>query len=278
MFHFTVQDVNIPKLGFGTWMLKAGECSEAVQYALAAGYRHLDTAQIYENEEHVGEGLRQSAVARGDVHLTTKIWRDNVSAKKLEASLDESLRKLQTDYVDLLLIHWPVEGVPFSEQMEALQAVQQKGKTRLIGVSNFTVAQMRECVEKLGVKLVTNQVEYHPYLSQRPVLDYLRAQEMFLTAYSPLGRAKLADDATLQAIAARHGKSVGQVILRWHMQQTDVVAIPKSATKSHITDNIAIFDFVLSEEEMLAITQLTDKNQRLIDPDFAPQWDDIQAA
>lgn len=278
MLYVTHRDVSIPKLGLGTWMLRDAECVQAVRYALDAGYRHIDTAQIYENEEAVGEGMKQSGVGRMDIFLTTKIWRENVAGKDLEPSLDESLRRLGTDYADLLLIHWPVEDVPFAEQMEALQAVQRKGKARLIGVSNFTTGQLRECVEELGADLATNQVEYHPYLSQRPVLDFLESHSMFLTAYSPLGRSKLSGDTTLRAIASRHGKSVGQVILRWHMQQPSVVAIPKSGTPAHISANIDIFDFELNEEEMLAITQLTDHQQRLINPEFSPRWDEPRAA
>lgn len=278
MLYVTHRDVSIPKLGLGTWMLRDADCVQAVRYALDAGYRHIDTAQIYENEEAVGEGMKQSGVGRVDVFLTTKIWRDNVSAGRMAASLDESLRKLQTDYVDMLLIHWPVEDVPFDEQMHALQRLQEKGKARLIGVSNFTTRHLSECVEKIGAPLSTNQVEYHPYLSQKPVLDFLNRHDMFLTAYSPLGRSKLSGDTTLRAIASQHQKSVGQVILRWHMQQPEVVAIPKSGTPAHIAANIDIFDFELSDEEMQTITQLTEHQQRLINPDFSPHWDEPRAA
>lgn len=278
MLYVTSNGIEIPKLGLGTWMLTGADCTRAVRHALDVGYRHIDTAQIYENEAEVGAALKDSDVAREQVFLTTKIWREHVAQAHLEDSLDESLRKLRVEYVDLLLIHWPVEEVPFAEQMRALQRAQEKGKTRLIGVSNFTTAQLRHCVEELGVKLVTNQVEYHPYLSQQPVLDFLRAHDMFLTAYSPLGRSKLSGDTTLRAIAANHHKSVGQVILRWHLQQPEVVAIPKSGTPAHIEANIDLFDFRLSAEEMQAITELTRKQQRLISPEFAPQWDTPRAA
>lgn len=278
MLFVDAQGISVPKLGLGTWMLRDAECTQAVKDALACGYRHIDTAQIYENEAEVGKGIAESGVARDDIFLTTKIWREEVCAGRLERSLDESLKKLRTDAVDLLLIHWPVNDVPFAETMEALRSVQQKGKTRLIGVSNFTTAQMKTCIEELGAPLVTNQVEYHPFLSQQPVLDFARAHGMFLTSYSPLGRNKFADDSTLGDIANTHGKSVGQVILRWHVQQAEVVAIPKSGTKAHIEANIAIFDFALSDAEMAAITQLTRQNKRLINPEFAPEWDVPKAA
>lgn len=278
MLTVKTHDIAIPKLGLGTWMLSGENCVKAVQHALASGYRHVDTAQIYENEAEVGNALKSAEVPRSDVFLTTKIWRDNVAAKDLAPSLETSLKHLKTDYVDLLLIHWPVEEVPFAEQMEALQKVQQQGKTRLIGVSNFTTEQLCECKEELGVDIVTNQVEYHPYLSQEPVLDFIESHDMFLTAYSPLGRSKLSGDTVLRAIASDHETSVGQVILRWHMQQPHVVAIPKSGTPAHIEANIDIFDFELSENEMMEITALTRKHQRLINPDFSPHWDEPKAA
>lgn len=278
MLYVNAQNIQIPKLGLGTWLLRDSPCVEAVKKALAVGYRHIDTAQIYENESEVGQAIATSGVPRDELFLTTKIWRDNVSEKLLEPSLDESLKKLKTDYADLLLIHWPVDEIPLDETMEALQKVQQKGKARLIGVSNFTTTQMHQCVDKLKAPLVTNQVEYHPYLSQKPVLEFLQSHDMFLTAYCPLGRNKLNSDATLQVIAKDHGKSVGQVILRWHMQQPEVVAIPKSGTPAHIEENFAIFDFALSDAEMAAITALTEQQHRLINPEFAPKWDRPVAA
>lgn len=278
MLYVNAQDILIPKLGLGTWLLRDQECVEAVKKALKAGYRHIDTAQIYENEEAVGLAIAASDVQRKDVFITTKIWRDNIAARHMESSLNESLKKLQTDYVDLLLIHWPVEEVPLDETMEFLEKAQKDGKTRLIGVSNFTTTQLHQCVDKLKAPLVTNQVEYHPYLSQAAVMEFLESHGMFLTAYCPLGRSKLAGDATLRAIAANYGKSVGQVILRWHMQQSNVVAIPKAGSPAHIEENFAIFDFELSDVEMTAITELTDKHQRLINPEFAPKWDMPQAA
>lgn len=278
MLFVDAQGISVPKLGLGTWLLKGGECVQAVKDALACGYRHIDTAQIYENEAEVGQAIVESGVARGDVFLTTKIWRDNVRAGNLQHSFEESLRRLRTDYVDLLLIHWPVAEVAFDETMEALMEVQQEGGARLIGVSNFTTTQLHQCVDVLKAPLVTNQVEYHPHLSQGPVMDFLRGHGMFLTAYSPLGRSKINDDPTLRAIADHHGRSVGQVVLRWHMQQPEVVAIPKSGTKAHIEENLAIFDFALGDTEMAAITELTARNNRLINPEFAPRWDAPVAA
>ena len=278
MLYVTAQDILIPKLGLGTWLIYGPTCMEVVKKALAVGYRHIDTAQVYENEAFIGQAIAASTVPRQDIFLTTKIWRDNVSKRHLEPSVDASLKKLKTDYVDLLLIHWPVNEIPLDETMEILQKVQSKGKARLIGVSNFTTTQLHQCVDKLKVPLVTNQVEYHPYLSQNAILEFLRSHSMFLTAYCPLGRAKLGKDNTLCAIAKNYNKTVWQVILRWHMQQRDVVAIPKAATSAHIEENFAIFDFTLNDVEMTAITELTERQQRMINPEFAPQWDMPQAA
>jgi len=278
MLYVNYQNTNIPKLGYGTWQLEGDDCIQGVGHALEVGFRHVDTAQAYENEEYVGRAISQSAVAREDIFLTTKIWRDNVAASDLEPSLDESLKKLDTDYVDMLLIHWPVEEVAYEKQMQALSEVQRKGKARLVGISNFPVEQMQRCVDELEVNLATNQVEFHPYIPQGPVLSFLRDHGMFLTAYSPLGRSELLDDPVIKDIATRHDKQAAQVILRWHMQTPDVVAIPKASSKAHIESNFNIFDFELSHEEMERISSLKSHNKRFVNPDFAPEWDTAKAA
>ena len=276
MEYFTVQEQRIPALGLGTWKLSGGLCADIVAQAIGLGYRHIDTAQIYENEAAVGqgiqEGIRQAGVPRGEIFLTTKIWLPNVSRAKLGPSLDESLRKLGTDYVDLLLLHWPVETVPLAEQIAALLAAQKAGKARLIGVSNYTVAQMREATETLGAIIATNQVEYHPFLTQRPVLDFARSKGMVVTAYSPLARGKVDGDATIREIARAHGRTPGQVSLRWLVQQ-GVVAIPKTASPARLRENFAIFDFSLSEAEVRRISALCKESGRMVDPDWAPDWD-----
>jgi 2,5-diketo-D-gluconate reductase B len=265
--------VKIPVLGFGTWKLTGAACVRATEQALETGYRHIDTAQIYENETEIGTVLSGSGIARADIFLTTKVWTENLKDGALQRSVDESLKKLKTDYVDLLLIHWPMTDVPFAEQLQALKSVQDAGKTRLIGVSNFTVAQLREAVEIIGAPLVNNQVEYHPYLSQKPVLDFTRSHDMFLTAYSPLARGKIMDDPTLDALAKKHGKSISQIVLRWLLQHGDVAAIPKAASVAHIKSNFDIFDFVLSHEDVAAIHALARPDGRLINPAWGPVWD-----
>lgn len=265
--------VKIPVLGFGTWKLTGADCLRATEQALETGYRHIDTAQIYENETEIGTVLSGSNIDRTDIFLTTKVWTENLKEGALQRSVDESLKKLKTDYVDLLLIHWPMTDVPFAEQLQALKSVQDAGKARLIGVSNFTVAQLREAVEIIGAPLVNNQVEYHPYLSQKPVLDFTRSHDMFLTAYSPLARGKIMHDPTLDALAKKHGKSISQIVLRWLLQHGDVAAIPKAASVAHIKRNFDIFDFVLSHEEVAAIHALARPDGRLINPAWGPVWD-----
>lgn len=273
MDFITVRDHKIPALGYGTWKLSGADCERGVETAIANGYRHIDTAQIYENESEVGAAISRSGIARDNLFLTTKIWIENLRPGDLQASMQKSLEKLRTDHVDLLLIHWPVtDKVSFREQITAMTDVQRKGWTKLIGVSNFTVAQMREVAEDIGAPIVTNQVEYHPYLSQAPVLNYLKARNMFLTAYSPVARGAVKDDATLQAIGKKYGKSPAQITLRWLIQQ-GVAAIPKAGSEQHLKDNINIFDFALTNGEITQINALARPDGRMINPAWAPQWD-----
>lgn len=269
----TIQNKDIPALGFGTWKLSGDPCIAATELALEVGYRHIDTAQIYGNESEVGQAIQNSGIRRSDIFLTTKIWMENVSQDKMARSVDESLEKLQTDYVDLLLIHWPVSEVPLKEQAAALQAVQQPGKAGMIGVSNYPVAMMRTMLEDYGVAIANNQVEYHPFLSQKPVLDFTRSHDMWMTAYSPLARGGIVGNKTLMEIGQTYGKSAGQVTLRWLIQQDNVAAIPKAASEQNIRNNFNIFDFALTGAEMDAIFALARPDGRLVNPDWAPQWD-----
>lgn len=267
-----LQGQAMPILGFGTWRLTGDECAASVNFALNNGYTHVDTAQIYENEAEVGEGIAKSGVSREKIFLTTKVWRDNFINKTVAQSVDESLKKLKTDYVDLLLVHWPFPEVSIAELVEGVMKAQEAGKARLIGVSNFTVAQMQEAVKVSGGKVCNNQVEYHPFLSQKPVLDFAKGNNLAVTAYSPIARGKTLEDKTLKEIGLKYGKNPAQVSLRWLIQQ-NVIAIPKSATPANIKSNINVFDFELSADEMAKISALGSDAGRLIDPDFAPKWD-----
>lgn len=273
MINFEIQNKFVPALGFGTWKLSGQTCIDSIRYALDVGYRHIDTAQIYENEAEVGSALKESGIPRSDIFLTTKVWMSNVSEAAMLESVETSLRKLKTDYVDMLLIHWPVEDVPFSTQLKTLTAIQNAGQANLIGVSNFTVAQMREVVENIGVPIANNQVEYHPYLSQQPVLQYIRDHGMFLTAYSPLARGKVNESSALKEIGLKYNKNPGQIALRWLLQQDRVAAIPKAASRDHIRSNFNIFDFALTNEEVQGIASLARADGRMVNPEWAPLWD-----
>lgn len=271
MEYIELQDEKIPALGFGTWQLTGDDCVEGVETALELGYRHIDTAQVYENEEEVGQGLQNSDVDREDIWLTTKVWRDRLNTEDLKASVEESLEKLQTEYVDLLLIHWPFEEMNLEAVLQEMDELIEEGKVNHIGISNFPPEQMKEAQKLSDHDLLTNQVEYHPFLDQNEVLEKCSEHEMMLTAYSPLARGDVIGNETLEEISERHGKSEVQVALRWLIQQDNVAAIPKATSRDHIEQNLEIFDFELSDKEMEAISELA-RNDRKVDPDFGP-WD-----
>ena len=269
-----INNVRIPALGFGTFQLDEPVAERMVKTALDLGYRHIDTAQVYRNEAAVGRGIAASGVAREEIFLTTKVWIDRFRDGDLQQSVDESLRRLQTDYVDLLLLHWPNPQVPLAETIAALNAVQETGKARLIGISNFTCALIDEAARHSRIPLATNQVEYHPYLDQSAVLDRLHQHHMTLTAYSPLAQGKLLNDPVLTEIGNRYGKNAGQVALRWLIQQPGVLAIPRSSQTNHAQSNFEIFDFALTTEELQAIHRLARPDGRVINPQgLAPDWD-----
>ena len=274
MHRVAANGADIPALGFGTWELRGATAQRLVEAALAIGYRHLDTAQMYGNEAEVGAGLRASGLGRDEVFLTTKIWPDRFRAGDLERSVDESLARLRLDAVDLLLLHWPSREVPLAETMAALNRVHAAGKARHVGVSNFTAAMIEQAVKLSPAPLATNQVEYHPMLSQRAVLQGCRAHGMALTAYCPLARGRVFKDATLRRIGETHGRGAGQIALRWLVQQEGVVAIPRSSSEEHARSNFAIFDFALSEAEMAEITAVGAPAGRVVNvAGVAPKWD-----
>jgi 2,5-diketo-D-gluconate reductase B len=273
----TVQDVQVPALGLGTYCLNGEVALRMVSYALDIGYRHIDTAQEYRNEAEIGDAISASSVPRADIWLTTKVWLDRFRDGDLRRSVDESVRRLRTE-PDLLLLHWPNPKVPLRETIRALNDVKRKGLTKHIGVSNFTVALIRKALALTQEPLLVNQVEYHPYLSQRAVLEVLRANGLALTAYSPLALGRVFRDPTLQRIGERYSKSAGQVALRWLLQQEGVMAIPRSSREANAKANLEIFDFQLTGSEMAEISALASPRGRLVDPaGLAPAWDDLSA-
>ena len=273
MDYVEIQGEKVPALGIGTWQLKGEECEETVKTALEKGYRHVDTAQIYDNEEQVGQAISDSDVSRDEIWLTTKVWTSNFEHDSVIKSVNESLEKLQTHYVDLLLIHWPSEEIPFEETIKAMESLVESGQVRNIGISNFTTEQMEKAQEVASKDIFTNQVEYHPFLNQDAVLEKSREKDMMLTAYSPLARGEVMGNKVLKEIADKYDKSEAQVALRWLIQQENVAAIPKASTENHIEQNFEIFDFTLTNEEVEEINELKNENNRYVDPDFAPNWD-----
>lgn len=264
---------SIPALGFGTFRLSGPDTLRMVPAALKLGFRHVDTAQIYGNEAEVGTGIKTSGIPRGDIFLTTKVWVDKYGHDALIASVDESLAKLKTDYVDLLLLHWPA-GAPLAEPIAALNEVVQAGKVRHIGVSNFSTKLMAEAASLSAAPLVTNQIEYHPYIDQSVVIEAARTAGMSITAYYAMADGKVFDEPTLKDIASAKGKSVAQIVLRWVIQQDGLVTLSKTANESRAAENFAIFDFELSTSEMAAIHALAKPNGRIVSPDgLAPRWD-----
>ena len=262
----------MPVLGLGTWQLSGSACERTVRTALDIGYRHIDTAEMYGNEAEIGRAVAASKMARESLFVTTKIWTNHLRARDVGPTLEASLRKLRTDYVDLLLIHWPNPSVPISETLGAMQKLHAAGKTRAIGVSNFPVALMREAVETLKMPVACNQVEYHVRLDQRPVLDYARRHKLAVVAYCPLGRGRLVDHPVLDRIGRKHGKAAAQVALRWLIQQPGVAAIPKSASEPNLRANFDIFDFALDADDQAAIARLRAK-ERIVDMGIGPTWD-----
>jgi 2,5-diketo-D-gluconate reductase B len=269
MKHFELNGTSMPSLGFGTFELKGLVCREAVQVALRAGYRHLDTARMYDNERDVGAAVRQAGVPREELFLTTKVWFDDLSAEGVERQLTESLRELDTDYVDLTLIHWPNDAYPLERTLDALEKQRERGRTRLVGVSNFPPSLVERAREH--VRVDCNQVEYHPLLDQSAVLGQAREHAMVLTAYSPLAQGKALGEPTVRKIASRYGREPSQIILRWLVQQDRVAAIPRSSHPEHIRRNLDVFDFSLSDADMRAVSALA-RGDRQVDPEWAPEW------
>jgi 2,5-diketo-D-gluconate reductase B len=248
MQYRTIKGERVPALGLGTYRLTGETCVRAVGSALSMGYRHVDTAQMYGNEAEVGRGIRTSGIDRGEVFLVTKVWPSDFRRERVLRKTRESLAKLGTDHVDLLLAHWPSESVPLGETLGAMRELQDEGVVRHVGVSNFPPALVEEASGH--AEIFCNQVEYHPYKRQDALLAQAREMDYLLTAYQPLARGAVGRDATLREIAEAHGKTPAQVALRWLVQQDKVCAIPKATGEDHLRSNLDVFDFELSEKEM----------------------------
>ena len=268
----TANGAGIPAIGLGVMTLQGETCVNAVNAALRMGYRHIDTAQMYGNEREVGEGLRASGVPREEVFVTTKVWHDRLRAGDFERSVDESLERLGLSAVDLLLIHWPSKDVPLKETIDVLCKTKNEGKTRHIGVANFTVALVEEAVKISIGPLVTNQIEVHPFIDRSKAIDASRRHGLSITAYCPIARGAVPGDAVLARIGTAHGKSSAQVSLRYLVQQ-GIIPIPRTANPQHMADNLAVFDFSLSDAEMAELRALGSANRRIVNPPHHPDWD-----
>jgi 2,5-diketo-D-gluconate reductase B len=249
-----VQGTEIPRLGLGTWQLRGRAAADAVRDALEIGYRHVDTARAYGNEAEVGAAIAAAGVDRDAVFVTTKIGPSDAEPARLVRAAEDSLRQLGTDYVDLLLLHWPSRTVPLEDTMQALRGLQERGRIRHAGVSNFPAALLERALEI--TPLLADQVEYHPFLGQDALLRVVRERDLTLTAYSPLARGKVARDRTLTEIGEQHGKSAGQVALRWLIEQPQVTAVPKAASQDRRVENFDIFDFELTDADRERIDAL----------------------
>ena len=246
----------MPAVGLGTWELREEACAKTVKKALSLGYRHIDTAEFYGNEEVIGKCLRESGIPRGELFVTTKVWTDHFRASAFKKAAENSLLKLRLDEVDLLLIHWPNPAVPLAETVGALCQLAKEGKTRAIGVSNFSVPQLQAAVSLASVPIACDQVKFNLAEGQKELLAYAQSKGINITAYTPLGRGSFLLNPILSEIARVHGKTPAQTALRWLVQQKGVSAVPKSVGKKHLQDNLEIFDFELSLAEMTRLGHL----------------------
>jgi 2,5-diketo-D-gluconate reductase B len=263
-----IQGTTIPKLGFGTWEILGRDCEEAVSDALEIGYRHIDTAQAYENEAEVGKALAAAGISSKELWITTKLWREDYG--RVRDSAQESLEKLQIDCIDLLLLHWPNPQFPLAATLDALAGLREEGLINHFGVSNFPAGMLREALAIAPI--FADQVEFHPFLGQDDLVALAAERDFMLTAYSPLARGKVPRDETLRAIGEAHGKTAGQVALRWLLDKPNVSTIPKASSHERRVENFEVFDFELSDDERARIDALP-KDERVIDPGFAPDWD-----
>ena len=264
--------LNMPKLGLGTWPMLGDACTRAVALALESGYRHIDTAAAYENEAAVGAAIAASNVPREQIHVTSKVWWDQLSPERMRQSLDNTLRALRSDYVDLFLIHWPAPDWNLAETIDTLVSFKEQGRARAIGVANFPLPLLRDVVENRQAPLAAIQVEYHVLLGQAKLLQFARAHDMALIAYSPLARNRVSEIPELQQIADKHRVLPTQVALKWLLDQPDVAAVPKAAGQRNQLANLASLDVNLDDADRALIERLP-KHQRLVSPAFAPQWD-----
>ena len=267
----TTPDMRLPKIGLGTFRMKGDDCTKGVEQALALGYRHIDTAEMYGNEDAIGQALTNTAVPRHEIHLTSKVWYDHLTPEAMHHALDQTLANLKTDHLDLYLIHWPGPHMNMAQTMETLMDIKRSGRARAIGVANFTIGLLDEA-RQAGAELACNQVEYHVLLSQEKLLTHMRQINLPLVAYCPLAQGRLVDHPALKEMAQKHGTTPAQIALKWLLDQEGVAAIPKASRKETQQSNLDAQNLNLDDADRAAIAALP-KDQRFVQPAFAPSWD-----
>ena len=272
MEHLQTQGISLPRLGLGTYRMQGEACRAAVESALGLGYRHIDTAEMYGNEDAIGAAIATTGIARKDLHVTTKVWNENLAPDAIRRAFDASLKKLKLDHVDLYLVHWPSNNMNLPAVFETLLKLKGEGRTRAIGVANFNIALLKTVVEEIKAPIACNQVEYHVMLDQTRLRKYLRSKAIPLVAYCPLAQGRAASDETLAAIGRKHGASAAQVALKWLLDQDGVAAIPKASRAESQRANLDALQVGLDDEDRQAIAGLP-KDMRLVNPGFAPAWD-----
>ena len=266
------QGISLPRLGLGTFRLQGDACRAAVESALGLGYRHIDTAEMYGNEDAIGPAIAASGVARKDLHVTTKVWNENLEPDAIRRAFDSSLKKLRLDHVDLYLVHWPSPDMKLPAVLETLMKLKEEGRTRAIGVANFNIALLKQAVEEIKAPIACNQIEYHVMLDQTPVRKYLASKSIPLVAYCPLAQGRAATNETLMAIGNKHNASAAQVALKWLLDQEGVAAIPKASRAESQQANLGALKVKLDDEDRKLIAALP-KDKRFVNPGFAPAWD-----
>jgi 2,5-diketo-D-gluconate reductase B len=269
---FQTQGIELPRLGLGTFRMQGDVCRAAVESALALGYRHIDTAEMYGNEDAIGAAIASAGVKRGDLHVTTKVWNENLAPDAMRRAFDTSLKKLRLDTVDLYLVHWPKPGMHLPSMFETLMKLKEEGRTRAIGVANFNVALLKSVVEEIKAPIACNQIEYHVMLDQSKVKKYMDAKSIPLVAYCPVAQGRAASDETLTAIGKKHNASGAQVALKWLLDQHGVAAIPKASRHESQKANLDALNVTLDDDDRKKIAALP-KDKRFVNPGFAPAWD-----